>query len=252
MRGEFIDLGGERIYYYAAGTRGSGDPIVLIHGFPTSSHIWADVVAKLPSGRRVIVMDLLGFGRRDAPTAADYSIAGHANRVRQMLGALRIDRCVLVGHDIGSAVALSTALADPDHVGGVAMIDFDASKRSFSGQHAIMRIVRTLLLLLPIEVWMPFVRRTIARRYADPERGRRSAEIYLMPFTTPAGARVLQRHYAALLESRIDEIARRATELRVPSATSSATASRSAPEESPSEVAATIARVAHSSSASLS
>jgi pimeloyl-ACP methyl ester carboxylesterase len=62
MRGEFIDLNGERIYYYAAGTRGVGDPIVLIHGFPTSSHIWFDVVPRLPQGHRVIVVDLPDSG----------------------------------------------------------------------------------------------------------------------------------------------------------------------------------------------
>ena len=36
MRGEFVDVGGTRLYYYAAGTRGAGEPIVLIHGFRTS------------------------------------------------------------------------------------------------------------------------------------------------------------------------------------------------------------------------
>src|SRR5215211_2930727 len=92
VRGEFIDLSGQRLYYYAAGTRGSGEPIFLIHGFPTSSHLWLDVVAKLPPGHRVIVSDLLGFGRSDAPVHADYTIGGHGARMLWLLDALRIDR----------------------------------------------------------------------------------------------------------------------------------------------------------------
>src|SRR4051812_28813380 len=118
MRGEFIDLAGERIYYYAAGSRGAGDPIVLIHGFPTSSHLWTDVVAKLPAGRRIIVMDLLGFGRSDAPPDGDYSIAGHTMRLARLLDALHIESCVLIGHDIGGVIAVSTALIKPDCIRG--------------------------------------------------------------------------------------------------------------------------------------
>ena len=57
MRGEFLDVGGARLYYYAAGTRGGGEPLVLIHGFPTSSHLWQDLVPLLPDGRRVVVPD---------------------------------------------------------------------------------------------------------------------------------------------------------------------------------------------------
>ena len=49
MRGEFLDLGGARLYYYAAGTRGAGDPVVFLHGFPTSSHLWRDVVPLVPA-----------------------------------------------------------------------------------------------------------------------------------------------------------------------------------------------------------
>ena len=73
MRGEFVDVGGARLYYYAAGSRGAGEPIVLIHGFPTSSHLWRDVVPLLPTGRRVVVLDLLGYGRSDPPMERDLS-----------------------------------------------------------------------------------------------------------------------------------------------------------------------------------
>jgi haloalkane dehalogenase len=60
MRGEFVDLSGARLYYYAAGSRGSGEPVVFIHGFPTSSHLWADVIPLMPTGHRRVLLDLLG------------------------------------------------------------------------------------------------------------------------------------------------------------------------------------------------
>src|SRR4051794_24321835 len=122
MRGEFIDLGRERLYYYAAGSRGSGDPIVLIHGFPASGHVWLDVVPKLPAGHRVLVVDLLGFGRSDSPPSADYSIRGHGDRIIRLLDALRIERALIVGHDIGAAIAVWLALEHQPRVTAIGLI----------------------------------------------------------------------------------------------------------------------------------
>ena len=70
MRGEFVDLSGVRVYCYAFGSRGAGEPIVLVHGAFTSSHLWQDLLPRLPKGHRVLVLDLLGHGRSDPPGAA--------------------------------------------------------------------------------------------------------------------------------------------------------------------------------------
>ncbi|MBC7790009.1 MAG: alpha/beta fold hydrolase [Anaerolineae bacterium] len=113
MRGEFVDLGGARLYYYAAGTRGSGEPLIFLHGFPTSSHVWRDVVPLVPDGHRVVVVDLLGFGRSDQPLGRDVSIKGHADRVVQLLDSLRIERAAIVGHDVGGGIAQHLAIRHP-------------------------------------------------------------------------------------------------------------------------------------------
>src|SRR5215213_5873723 len=99
MRGEFLDLGEVRLYYYAAGSRGAGEPIVLLHGFPTSAHLWSDVVPSLPAGHRVVVLDLLGFGRSDPPSSsAAVDMRSHAERVVAVLDRLGINFACLVGH----------------------------------------------------------------------------------------------------------------------------------------------------------
>ncbi|MGH7618691.1 MAG: alpha/beta fold hydrolase, partial [Gemmatimonadaceae bacterium] len=85
MRGEFLDLSGARIYYYAAGTRGAGDPVVFLHGFPTSGHLWSDVVPLMPAGHRIVVLDHLGYGRSDRPLSRPVDIRAHAERVVQVL-----------------------------------------------------------------------------------------------------------------------------------------------------------------------
>jgi len=105
MRGEFVDLNGVRLYYYAAGTRGAGEPIVFLHGFPTSGHLWNDVVPLVPAGHRVVVLDLLGYGRSDRPLGRPVSIRGHAERVIELLDLLGINYACVVGHDVGGGIA---------------------------------------------------------------------------------------------------------------------------------------------------
>ncbi|OYV71691.1 MAG: hypothetical protein B7Z72_06375 [Gemmatimonadetes bacterium 21-71-4] len=107
MRGEFVDVGGARLYYYAAGTRGAGEPLVLIHGFPTSGHLWSEVVPLLPPGHRTVVLDLLGYGRSDRPGGAGLAVQAHADRVLALMDALHIGEAALVGHGVGGGVAQS-------------------------------------------------------------------------------------------------------------------------------------------------
>lgn len=241
MRGEFIDLSGERIYYYAAGSRGAGEPVVLIHGFPTSSHLWLDVVAKLPAGHRIVVVDLLGFGRSDSPVDGDYTVAGHGERLIRLLDALRIDRACLAGHGTGGAIALWAALETPERVTRVALIGSSTSEGWFAREHRTARPFFDLALRMPSSFWMPILRGMIARAYSDPEDGKRSAEKYLAPFLEGNGARVLRAHLRALTNGDIAAVARKASQLRVPVMSSMTSPWRFMPEENPSEAAAVIA-----------
>src|ERR1700722_18230283 len=105
MRGAFVDRGVTRLYYYAAGTRGAGEPVIFLHGFPASSHLWHGVVREMPEGHRVVVVDLLGFGRSDQPELASLTAPAHADRVRLLMDDLGIEAACVVGHGMGGAIA---------------------------------------------------------------------------------------------------------------------------------------------------
>lgn len=88
--------------------RGTGEvPIVVIHGFPGSSYDWAGVVDRLPG--RVIAFDLPGYGFSDKSPTASYSLFDQADVVEELLGQLGVDRCVIVGHDMGDTVTAELA-----------------------------------------------------------------------------------------------------------------------------------------------
>lgn len=82
-------------------TRGAGEWIILLHGFPSSSDDWEVAAAALSSVARVLRLDLLGYGRSRKPPRADYSVAAHVDRLLRLCTHLGIRRATLVGHDLG-------------------------------------------------------------------------------------------------------------------------------------------------------
>jgi 2-hydroxymuconate-semialdehyde hydrolase len=198
MRGEFVDLDGARLYYYAAGTRGAGEPVVLIHGFPTSGHLWAEVVPLVPAGHRVVVVDLLGYGRSDRPRARPVSIHGHADRTIQLFDALGIREACVVGHDIGGGVAQSMAVRYPERVSRLCLVDsvaFDGwPRREIRLARAVLPVARHL----PPAWLLGMLRGAMVRGYSDHDRGVHSVAHYVRPFGGTDGRDALVRHLTEL------------------------------------------------------
>ena len=218
MRGEFLDLGGCRLYYYAAGTRGAGEPLVFLHGFPTSSHLWADVVPLVPAGHRIVVVDLLGFGRSDPPAGRDISLRGHAERVLALLDALRINFACLVGHDIGGGVAQHLAVHAPTRVSRLCLIDSVAFDAWPAREVKLARAMSPLTRHLPATWLLSIVRADLMRGFVAPDRAARAVDRYLRPFATPEGRDVLMAHLGALDATETVALAPRLAQLVQPTA----------------------------------
>jgi 2-hydroxymuconate-semialdehyde hydrolase len=198
MRGEFVDVDGARLYYYAAGTRGAGEPVIFIHGFPTSSHLWREVVPLVPDGHRSVVLDLLGYGRSDRPLERDLSIKGHAERVIGLLDALRISYASIVGHNLGGGIAQYLALRYPARVARLCLINSVAFDDWPTRQVKMAQATLPLTRFLPATWILSVVRSDLQRGYAEQERGDRSIDIYIRPFSQPEGRDVLVEHLLAL------------------------------------------------------
>ena len=90
---------------------GDGPPVVLLHGFPTSSHLWRDLVPMLAPRFRAIAPDLLGYGDSSKPEDPKaLTIRAQARHVRELLERLGVAEFAVVGHDIGGGVAQLLAL----------------------------------------------------------------------------------------------------------------------------------------------
>ncbi|NYI44778.1 pimeloyl-ACP methyl ester carboxylesterase [Nocardioides aromaticivorans] len=104
---------------------GGGDPMTLVHGFPSSSHDWALVVPALAEGHALLLPDLLGFGASDKPADHTYSIHEQADLVEALWAAEGITRTRLVAHDYGVSVAQELLARRADGALGVDLVRVD-------------------------------------------------------------------------------------------------------------------------------
>ena len=95
---------------------GSGERVVLLHGIPTWSYLYVDVIPRLTPHCRVIAPDFLGHGWSDRRDRFDRSLPAQAVAVLALLDELDIERATFVGHDTGGGVALILGIEHPDRV----------------------------------------------------------------------------------------------------------------------------------------
>jgi pimeloyl-ACP methyl ester carboxylesterase len=89
---------------------GRGPPVLLLHGFPTSSYLWRNLIPFLAQRMRVVAPDLLGYGASEKAEDSDLTVRAQAAYVRELLAHLGIEEFAVVGHDLGGAIAQLLAL----------------------------------------------------------------------------------------------------------------------------------------------
>lgn len=102
---------------------GEGLPVVLIHGWPTSSFLWRNVMPAIAEHRRVIAVDLPGFGRSSKPLDATYGFEFFRGALDGFASALGIERFGLVVHDLGGPVGLYWASQRPADLERLAILN---------------------------------------------------------------------------------------------------------------------------------
>jgi cis-3-alkyl-4-acyloxetan-2-one decarboxylase len=108
-----VILGGQRCHYI---DEGEGPVLLLVHGNPTWSFYWREMVRAMSSRYRVVAIDHIGCGLSDKPSPADYSyrMAQRIADLRQFVETLDLRRITLVAHDWGGLIGMGTAVAAPE------------------------------------------------------------------------------------------------------------------------------------------
>jgi pimeloyl-ACP methyl ester carboxylesterase len=123
---DFVDVDGLLVHVRDQGPSSDPLPLVLIHGTGASLHTWEGWATELARTRRVISFDLPGFGLTGPyPNQADgdYRDARYVAFTRQLLARLGVGRAIVAGNSLGGAIAWQLALADPERVAGLVLVD---------------------------------------------------------------------------------------------------------------------------------
>lgn len=111
---QFLDLSGNRYHYV---DEGQGSPLLMVHGNPTWSFYWRNLITAFRPHHRVVAPDHIGCGLSSKPQQYRYCLQQHIDNLRQLIRELDLRDITLIVHDWGGAIGLGAALAEPERIG---------------------------------------------------------------------------------------------------------------------------------------
>jgi pimeloyl-ACP methyl ester carboxylesterase len=168
----FLDVAGLQAHLRDEGVRGDPVPIVLLHGTSSSLHTWDGWVDILKSDRRVVRVDLPGFGLTGPTADGDYRIERYVEFVTALLDVLGIEQCVLAGNSFGGWVSWETALAHPGRIQALVLVDSAGYPLESQSVPIGFRIARLPGLNRLMQVTLPrgVIESSLRNTYGDPSR----------------------------------------------------------------------------------
>jgi len=191
----YVSIGGRRIHYIE---EGRGDPVLFLHGNPTWSYLWRNIVPKVAhdTGRRCIAMDLLGFGKSDKPPDLTYTAHLHYDIVAAFIEKLGLRNLVLVLHGWGGPIGTAYAVLNPENVKGIALMEsflWNLSWKDFGAQKTEMRLFRSPLGFASVQVTNTFVNRVLSEGvYRKEHLTEEIMRRYREPFPTIGSRRAIR------------------------------------------------------------
>jgi len=119
---QFTEVDGLRVHYRDTGDRSAKQTVVLLHGFGSSLQTWDEWASDLEKNRRVIRLDLAGFGLTGASPDNNYSDDADVARLFKFLEKINVQKCILVGHSMGGRIAWNFASSYPERLEGLALL----------------------------------------------------------------------------------------------------------------------------------
>lgn len=242
------DAGGLRVRCLVAG---EGRPVILLHGWPTSSFLWRGVVPALAARARVIAPDLPGFGGSDRPADAAYGLDQQAHRLGVVLDALGVGEAALAVHDLGGPIGLLWAVRHPGRVARLVVLNTllypdGLAARLYMGDGAFAARAREVLalpvpLLLKLTalsghvpllralVFRPLGVRVTLRLGTERPLAAGVAARYASAYRSPEGRHALARTFLDPRRSELEEIVAGLHRLRAPTLVACGTRDRLLP-----------------------
>lgn len=162
---------------------GEGPVVLFIHGWPTNAQLWRHIMSALAPTRRVIALDLPGFGLSDKPRDVAYTSAFNGDVLDGLLAELGVDRLSLCLHDAGGPIGLSWALRQPQRIERLCLLNTLVFPDLHWAVRAFLASVR-----LPLASWawaQPFAIAATLKTGLTHRLSPEALELYVGPFRKP-------------------------------------------------------------------
>jgi pimeloyl-ACP methyl ester carboxylesterase len=197
---QFIDIGGMKVHVRDEGIASNPVPIVLLHGTSSSLYTWEGWAQSLKDTHHVITFDLPGYGLTGPFPHGDYRVEAYIAFMRSLFGALGIEHCVLGGNSFGGDIAWQTAMAMPDRVLKLILVD----SGGYGGRGSLPAafwIAKTPVLNRLMERVLPrsLVEASLRNVYGDPSKATpRTVDIYFDMATREGNRHALAERFRQL------------------------------------------------------
>lgn len=196
----FVPVGALAVHLRDEGPRDDPAPVVLLHGTSASLHTWDGWVEVLARERRVVRVDLPGFGLTGPAPDDDYRMERYVEFVEALLDTLGIERCVLAGNSFGGWIAWEAAVALPTRVAALVLVDAAGYPLESQSVPIGFRIARAPLLGGVMQRMLPrgVIESSLRNTYGEPSRVTPELVDRYYELTLRAGNRAaLGRRFAA-------------------------------------------------------
>ncbi len=119
FKSRYVEIDGSKMHYI---DEGEGDPILFLHGNPTSNYLWRNIIPYLVPHGRCIAPDLIGMGKSDKPDL-DYRFFDHSKYLEGFIEKLDLSNITVVLHDWGSALGFHYAMRNENNIKGIAFME---------------------------------------------------------------------------------------------------------------------------------
>lgn len=169
---QFIELMGMQVHLRDEGPRDDAEPLLLLHGTSASLHTWEGWVADLKRTRRVISVDLPGFGLTGPFPDGDYRIAHYTAFLDALLDRLQVPPVVVAGNSFGGQLAWELAVAKPARVSRLILVDAAGYPRQSSSVPIGFRLAQVPALAPLMARLLPrrMIESSVQNVYGDPTR----------------------------------------------------------------------------------
>lgn len=166
---DFVPVMGMEVHYRDEGNQQDPLPLVLIHGTGASLHTFDAWTTALKKDKRVVRMDLPGFGLTGPFPEGDYSMDRYVAFVRAFLAARDIEQCILAGNSLGGQIAWNFTLKHPDKVDKLILIDAAGYPKNSTSVPIAFRVARTPVLNKTLTFITPrfLIKSSVLNVYAD-------------------------------------------------------------------------------------